>query len=142
MRIYSDKYIGKKYGKLTVISYSHSESYETKSRKRYTHYFNFKCDCGNVITANIQNVVAGRTQSCRKCGIDHWIGKKIGKTTIVNVERGEKYTKHFTLKCSCGKEFVTSASIVSTNKNNSSFACKECMKNETTNNKASSAKTE
>lgn len=48
--------IGKKFGRLTVVSYSHS--------KGYRHYYLCKCDCGNEKIILKGNLLQGYTQSC------------------------------------------------------------------------------
>jgi len=47
---------GTKYNKLTLVKFSH---YNKTSR-----YFLFKCECGNVKSIYILNVVNGKTKSC------------------------------------------------------------------------------
>lgn len=47
---------GKKYGLLTVISYSHT----VKNRP----WWNCVCDCGNTKVANAHELVSGDTKSC------------------------------------------------------------------------------
>lgn len=48
--------IGKRFGRLTVISYSHS--------KGYHHYYLCKCDCGNEKIILKGSLLQGYTQSC------------------------------------------------------------------------------
>lgn len=127
MRIYTDEYIGKKYGKLTVVAYDHSTEVKTATRTRYTHYFKFRCECGREKVINIHNVLSGRTQSCGKCHKDKWIGEKVGKTTIVSIKKIDNKSR-FVLKCDCGEVFDVSQSVVSINKNNKYYTCKKCRK--------------
>lgn len=48
---------GKKFNRLTVLSFSHKD--------KNNHYiWNCKCDCGNVISTDIQNLKKGGTKSC------------------------------------------------------------------------------
>lgn len=53
--------IGKRYGRLTVISYSHKE----KVKNRYKHYYNCDCECGkrNILVER-NNLIYGNTKSC------------------------------------------------------------------------------
>lgn len=51
-----EKYIGKRFGFLTVIDF-----YEMKN---YRHYWRCLCDCGNEIIVRGQNLTNGNTQSC------------------------------------------------------------------------------
>lgn len=48
--------VGKKYGRLTVISYSHS--------KGYSKYYLCKCECGKEKTVFRGNILYGKTLSC------------------------------------------------------------------------------
>jgi hypothetical protein len=50
-------YIGRKYGRLTVIRYDH-----TRGRKR--GYYLCNCDCGAQKVIQINNVTSGNTKSC------------------------------------------------------------------------------
>jgi len=52
-----DKNIGKKYGRLTIISLSHMGKYGEK-------YYLCKCDCGNRHIANLAHLRSGHTKSC------------------------------------------------------------------------------
>lgn len=48
--------IGKRYGELTVLEFD-------KTEKKHS-YFWCKCDCGNIVSKNIDNVKRGLSQSC------------------------------------------------------------------------------
>lgn len=52
-----DNEIGKKYGKLTVISFSHQDKYY------YNHYL-CECECGNKKIISIHNLRGGKSKSC------------------------------------------------------------------------------
>ena len=54
------KLLNKKFGMLTIISYSHC----TKTEKHTTHYWLCKCDCGNEKTVQNSHLVHGSTESC------------------------------------------------------------------------------
>lgn len=49
--------IGKRYGKLTVIE-------KLDRREHNTSVYLCKCDCGNFIKVNINNLHTSRTKSC------------------------------------------------------------------------------
>lgn len=100
-------YIGQKFGKLTVIGQS------TKTNE-YSNKFNFRCDCGNVISEIPSRILYGHKKSCGKCRkrnssyeleqkIKNSIGIKIGKLTIVDISHkpndGKTYVK---CHCDCG----------------------------------------
>lgn len=57
---------GEKYGRLTVIKYSHRVKHEYKDSRRnfYTYYYLCKCDCGNVGTFAEDRLKSGNTKSC------------------------------------------------------------------------------
>jgi len=52
----SDKYIGQKFGRLNVISFSHFKNKHL--------YYVCKCDCGTDIILLLSNVIKGNTKSC------------------------------------------------------------------------------
>lgn len=55
-----DFFIGKKYGKWTVISFSHRNKY---SQKIYI----CECECGTKKALPIHSLVNGHNTQCRKC---------------------------------------------------------------------------
>ena len=52
-----DKYIGKKFNRLTCKEFSHKGKYGEK-------YYLFECECGNEKVMSLLNVVSGKTKSC------------------------------------------------------------------------------
>jgi len=63
-----NKYIGKKYGKLTIVSFD-------KKPSRTEYFFNCKCECGAEKSVRLSNMQQKKTVSCG-C-----YGKEINKTT-------------------------------------------------------------
>lgn len=57
--------IGKRYGRLTVISYSHKE--KNKGYAGFKHYYNCLCDCGNMCLGERRNL--GKQKN--SCGCIH-----------------------------------------------------------------------
>ena len=55
--------IGKRFGMLTVLEYSHNEKRNDKSQGG-RNYFKCQCDCGNIITVEYSHLTSGHTQSC------------------------------------------------------------------------------
>lgn len=49
--------IGKAYGRLTVLEYSHTN-------KHYDKYWKTKCNCGNIKTVLATSLVSGNVRSC------------------------------------------------------------------------------
>lgn len=56
--------IGKRLGKLEVISYAGHKMDITKGGKKIRHYYLVKCDCGNMNTIRRCQVMSGNTKSC------------------------------------------------------------------------------
>ena len=56
--------IGKKFGKLQVVAYSHKEQIKTKKRTTTKSYWKCLCDCGNTCIKFRGNIVSGNTKSC------------------------------------------------------------------------------
>jgi hypothetical protein len=77
------KYVGKKFGKLTVIKYISNEHWE------------LKCDCGNQHVARIYPVIKGHTKSCG-CN-SHSRGKNAS-----NYKGYNNISGHFWSKIKCG----------------------------------------
>lgn len=73
------EHIGEKYNKLEIIGYI-----EPQDRKNVTYNYLCKCDCGNVIPANISKLKNGHTKSCG-------CNKEQVKEMIGNLNRKYKY---------------------------------------------------
>lgn len=56
--------IGKRLGKLEVISYAHSRYDETKGGERMRHYYVCKCSCGVVKLVQRGQLVSEIVRSC------------------------------------------------------------------------------
>lgn len=75
MKQAEQKYIGNKFGKLTVIK-------ATNKRSNDGHiYFECKCDCGNIHYATSNNLLSGHTNSC---GCLQSIGELEIKQLLIN----------------------------------------------------------
>lgn len=109
-----DNMIGKKFGKLTVISRS------DKVVKAGHIYYDCQCDCGNTVEARGSRLRSGITKHCG-CGRKrNLIGQKFGRLTVIkdSGERkdanGYKGTVLWHCKCECGGEInVRSDSLTS-----------------------------
>lgn len=71
----SSKYMGKRFGKLTVVSYSHSETFESGYKRVF---WNCVCDCGNTTIARSDSLTRGKKRSCG-CLINEFNKSKEGK---------------------------------------------------------------
>lgn len=56
--------IGKRLGKLEVISYAGHKMVMTKGGGKMRHYYLVKCDCENYNTIRRSQVISGNTKSC------------------------------------------------------------------------------
>lgn len=56
--------IGKRFGKLEVISYAHFRYDETNGGKRVRHYYICRCDCGMEKLVQRDPLVCGIVHSC------------------------------------------------------------------------------
>jgi hypothetical protein len=89
---------GMKFGRLTVIEYSHKEgSYR---------FWKCQCDCGNVRIVKADNLASGNSQSCGKHKIKDIIGNKYGRLTVVSYAYSKARKVYYNCKCECGKEKV------------------------------------
>lgn len=74
MKANLDSILGKKYGKLTVIDFSHTTTIQQKDRLRVKYWFNCNCDCGNTTLVTKTCLVSkiGGTRSCGCSKINGW----------------------------------------------------------------------
>lgn len=83
--------IGKRYGRLVVISYSHNIKNNNK-RVGYKHYYNCKCDCGNNCIVERNSIKYGNTQSCG-CIHKQQLSDRNKQTARLNGDSSNKYMK-------------------------------------------------
>lgn len=109
--------IGKKFGKLTCMEYSHKEY-------GVGHFFKFKCDCGNEIIRNISRVRTGKINSCgclrkenaREAVFQDLTGKRFNYLTVIEYIGRNNGRTMWKCKCDCGNEVnVDSNSLKSGN---------------------------
>ena len=96
-------YIGKRYGHLVVVG-------QTKNPIN-GHSFDFRCDCGNVISFPPYRVIKTGQKSCGKCNLtkkqtlkvdlSEYIGKRNNKLTVVGLCEKKDSDKHYYLDCLC-----------------------------------------
>ena len=57
---------GEKFGKLTVVEYSHTEKKVAKlsGNIKYNVYWTCVCKCGNVVTVKKGSLLSGNSRSC------------------------------------------------------------------------------
>lgn len=98
---------GQKFGKFTVLSFSHSNK---------GTYWNCECECGNIKLVRKSALVSGHTISCGCVQIKDLTGTQCGRLTIIGLakERNKKekkrmknneitrYQPYWICKCICG----------------------------------------
>lgn len=127
---FNQEYIGKQYGRLTIL-----EKDKEKSKEEKRAWVKAKCDCGNEIITSLNSLRRGNTTSCgclwkERMTELHMIdltGQKIGRLTVL--ERDEDIEKEgyvfWKCQCECGN-LVT---VSSDNLGESTFSC-GCLQKE------------
>ena len=110
--LFTSQYVGKKFGKLTVIEVRR----KTLKPGVYKQYAKCKCDCGNMCIKAMSNLPNGHTTSCgcTKSEI-HWDsvsetkpGDRFGKLVVKSVRVSHK--AYLALcSCDCGKTIEVAA---------------------------------
>lgn len=92
---------GKRYGKLTVMGFSHKDVKKHKKSENKpfitTYYWKCKCDCGNTTLVSSSNLTSGNTKSCG-CYKKELIAKK-------NTKQGFVFPVLDTSKKTIGEEY-------------------------------------
>lgn len=105
------------------INYDETESHNINGM-RYGTYFDFKCECGKIITQRLSSVKSGHVKSCG-CSkfnnpkiMEDLTDKKFGRLTVIarDIERDKKEiilgrkrgNVHWLCKCDCGNEKLSS----------------------------------
>lgn len=97
---------GEKFGRLTVIKYV--------GPGKNGAQWECECECGSPKTVGSYALRSGNTQSCgclhreylqeRKSPDTDFTGKKIGKITVIELDRVENGVHYWACKCECGDE--------------------------------------
>lgn len=102
----SDKYIDRKYNRLTITSYSHCEERVQFNKQRNKdqilkyHFFNVICECGEKRTLRINRLTTGSTKSCG-C-LQREIVSKIAKERRTHLKSDHKlYRVYHGMKSRC-----------------------------------------
>lgn len=91
--------VGKKFGKLTVLSLN-EDNYSAKKEK----IWDCKCDCGNFITVSgdyLRSKNITPSCGCNKF-INSIIGNSFGDLTVIDEYRNQKNKIRYICQCSCG----------------------------------------
>lgn len=123
--------IGKKFGKLTVMSLA--DPYISPNKKQKVLQYKCKCDCGNIVVVRGKNLRSGHTQSCGCSRKESMLGVNLedltnqvfGYWTVLSYAGRVKeprgvYVSLWHCKCKCGTERNIRASSL---KAGSSLSC-------------------
>jgi hypothetical protein len=109
MQVYKKDVTGQKFGRLTVVRFSH------KDPKFGRSMWECLCECGNTTIVAIQGLSAGSTRSCgcltneariRKCKarFQDQTGKKFGRLTAIQHLGSRNKKVWYLFRCECGTE--------------------------------------
>lgn len=104
------KYIGKKFGELTILNVT-----ESRENSELVRRFECICSCGKKSTPRVGSVLHGNTRSCghlaeQRRDYTESIGKTFGELTVLDVKKEENekakggYIWRCECICSCGKK--------------------------------------
>lgn len=95
-------YIGKQFGILTVIDFSHRVCYKSGSCKKF---WKCLCNCGSITITDTSGLTTGRTKSCgclrNKGGKINSSGYKVIYSTVIKkyiLEHRHIYEQHYGIK--------------------------------------------
>lgn len=96
----SNDITGQKFNKLTAVKRAGKD-------KTGRALWLCRCDCGNLITATITDLRAGRKKSCGCLRKERYniVGQRFGKLTVINKETSGTHAK-FLCRCDCGRDIV------------------------------------
>lgn len=102
VKFHISDYIGKRYGYLVVIGETQNSPF---------HSFDFRCDCGAVVSFPPYRVFTTGQKSCGKCELSRhpknktdlskYIGKRNNMLTVIGVSEKKPTDRHFYLDCIC-----------------------------------------
>lgn len=87
--------VGQKFGRLTVLEYSHAERRKTWKQKACYHFYKCECDCGNITWASRPQLKQGRKKSCGCILLHHdWFPSRLPKGEAVFNRIFRSYKSH------------------------------------------------
>lgn len=119
-----EELIGKRFGKLVVLSYNPERSKTLKAS-----VWNCKCDCGNTVTVERKKLLNGTRTDCLNC-IEQLCkpGTRFGKLTVIEKDEAVSRARQqyiLKCKCDCGKEcYITRTDLL----NGVRSSCPDCVK--------------
>lgn len=103
LKYHISDYIGKRYGYLVVIGQT--------SNSKIPNAFDFKCDCGKIVSYPPDRVIKGRQKSCGKCkfsnrqpqkiNMEQYIGKRSNMLTAIGLSERRPTDKRQYIDCLC-----------------------------------------
>ena len=114
------KEIGKKYGKLTVVSFAGKTEYGKL-------LWNCKCDCGNQVIVQTGHLHSGAQKSCGKCyklpvNFKDETGNRYGKLLVISRAESKNNEAYWNCQCDCGNTCIVSGAKLRSG-NTSSCGC-------------------
>lgn len=107
--------VDKKFGRLTVINYSHSKKYSRAT----VPYWLCKCDCGKQVVVAGNKLRSGHTSSCgclqdeSRRKYEDLTGKKFNKLKVVKVYGKNSYgDRTWLCQCDCGKTCIVQGKVL------------------------------
>lgn len=90
--------VGKKFGRLTVISYDGNDKYQHRLWK-------CQCECGNYVTVSTARLNSGHTKSCGCISrAKDLAGKQFGNLTAIKKVGRKNHSNIWLCRCKCGNE--------------------------------------
>lgn len=95
----TEKIIGEKYGKLTILK----RVEDTRDVSRKVVRYECLCDCGNTVIVDSEHLKNGSTKSCGCLRHDNLIGQRFGKLVVIDriLDTTRPNLKRYTNKCQC-----------------------------------------
>lgn len=116
-----EKFIGKTFGELTLISVD-------AVKKNNKSFATFNCSCGKTVYRNASEVLCGTLKSCGCLKVrSSQIGKRVGMFVVVSKSHRDvvKRRTYYNCICDCGKEFLTESAELHNGKKTSCGCSKE-----------------
>lgn len=102
--------IGEKFGRLTVMEFSHKEhkKYENSRRNYYKYFYKCLCECGNFVVVESKSLKSGNTKSCGCINHDKIVSRNtkhnLSKTRLYKIFHGMK-RRCYNEKCRSYKDY-------------------------------------
>ncbi len=91
------KYINTVINGLTILEFSHSKQYTTRSRH---HFFKYRCHCGNEKIGNLYDIKRGSTTSCGCRRVNEAIEKEAGLKSLYHIYKKGAQKRNYSFELS------------------------------------------